>query len=72
MAKWTLPEKPRTDELEERVKRLEAKLESAYDVMEREIARIQQIQKDFPKPHKVGLFYVEMEYESLLREMKEA
>ena len=49
---------------------VEAKLAKAVEVLEREIRRVQKIQRDLPPPHKVGLIYVEAEYELMLAELK--
>ncbi len=48
----------------------EAKLAKAVEMLEREIRRVQKIQRDLPPPHKVGLIYVEAEYELMLAELK--
>jgi hypothetical protein len=48
----------------------EAKLAKAVKMLEREIRRVQKIQRDLPPPHKVGLIYVEAEYELMLAELK--
>ena len=49
---------------------VEAKLAKAVEMLEREIRRVQKIQRDLPPPHKVGLIYVEAEYELMLAELK--
>ena len=49
---------------------LEAKLAKAEEMLEREIRRVQKIQRDLPPPHKVGLVYVEAEYKLMLAELK--
>jgi hypothetical protein len=48
----------------------EAKLEKAEWMFEREIRRVQKIQRDLPPPHKVDLVYVEEEYRLMLSELK--
>jgi len=53
-----------------RIEELEAKLAKAVEMLEREIRRVQKIQRDLPPPHKVGLIYVEAEYELMLAELK--
>ena len=55
---------------EDKVRLLEAKLAKAMEIMEREIRRVQKIQRDLPPPHNVGLIYVEEEYELILAEIK--
>ena len=49
---------------------VEAKLAKAVEMLEREIRRVQKIQRDLPPPHKVGLIYVEAEYELMLAELR--
>ena len=49
---------------------LEAKLAKAKEMLEREIRRVQKIQRDLPPPHNVGLVYVEAEYKLMLAELK--
>ena len=49
---------------------VEAKLAQVVEMLEREIRRVQKIQRDLPPPHKVGLIYVEAEYELMLAELK--
>ena len=49
---------------------VEAKLTKAVEMLKREIRRVQKIQRDLPPPHKVGLIYVEAEYELMLAELK--
>jgi hypothetical protein len=49
---------------------LEAKLAKAEEMLEREIRRVQKIQRDLPPPHNVGLVYVEAEYKLMLAELK--
>jgi hypothetical protein len=58
-------------EAEAYAEELEAKLAKAVEILEREIRRVKQIQLDLPRPHKVGLFDVQTEYELILKEMKE-
>ena len=55
---------------EAKIFELEAKLAKAVEMLEREIRRVQKIQRDLPPPHKVGLIYVEAEYELMLAELK--
>ena len=57
-------------EAADRIEELEAKLASAEAMLEREIRRVQKIQRDLPPPHKVGLVYVEEEYRLMLSELK--
>ena len=54
----------------ERIEELEAKLTRAEEMLEREIRRVQKIQRDLPPPHKVDLAYVEAEYGLMLAELK--
>jgi chaperonin cofactor prefoldin len=49
---------------------LVAKLAKAEEMLEREIRRVQKIQRDLPPPHNVGLVYVEAEYKLMLAELK--
>ena len=63
MAKWGEINCPRCAELE-------AKLAKAEEMLEREIRRVQKIQRDLPPPHNVGLVYVEAEYKLMLAELK--
>jgi hypothetical protein len=53
-----------------RIEELEAKLKAAEAMLECEIRRVQEIQLDFPPPHKVGLRHVEEEYQLMLQELK--
>ena len=53
-----------------RIEELEAKLEKAEQMLQREIRRVQKIQADFSPPHKVGLNHVEEEYKLMLAELK--
>ena len=53
-----------------RIKELEAKLAKAEQMLEREIRRVQKLQRDFPPPHTVGLISVEEEYKLMLAELK--
>ena len=55
---------------EGREARLKAKLAKAEEMLEREIRRVQKIQRDLPPPHNVGLVYVEAEYKLMLAELK--
>ncbi len=55
---------------EAKIVELEAKLAKAVGMLEREIRRVKKIQQDLPPPHKVGLIYVEAEYELMLAELK--
>ena len=48
----------------------ETKLAKAVEMLEREIRRVQKIQRDLPPPHTVGLIYVEAEYKLMLAELK--
>ena len=57
-------------DLADRIEELEAKLAKAVEIMEREIRRVQKIQRDLPPPHNVGLIYVEEEYKLILSELK--
>ena len=57
-------------EAEAKILKLEAQLAKAVEMLEREIRRVQKIQRDLPPPHKVGLIYVEAEYELMLAELK--
>ena len=57
-------------EAEAKIFELEAKLAKAVEMLEREIRRVQKIQRDLPPPHIVGLIYVEAEYELMLAELK--
>lgn len=57
-------------QMQERIQELEAKLASAEAMLEREIRRVQKIQRDLPPPHKVDLVYVEAEYRLMLAELK--
>jgi chaperonin cofactor prefoldin len=66
MAKWDLSKATCS-----RCEELEAKLAKAVEMLEREIRRVQKIQRDLPPPHKVGLIYVEAEYELMLAELKD-
>ena len=54
----------------QRCEELEAKLAKAEEMLEREIRRVQKIQRDLPPPHNVGLVYVEAEYKLMLAELK--
>ena len=58
------------DAAADRIEELEAKLASAEAMLEREIRRVQKIQRDLPPPHKVDLVYVEAEYRLMLAELK--
>jgi hypothetical protein len=58
------------EEAEAYAAELEAKLAKAVEMLEREIRRVQKIQRDLPPPHTVGLIYVEAEYELMLAELK--
>jgi len=52
------------------IEELEAKLARGVEMLEREILRVQKIQRDIPPPHTVGLIFVEEEYELMLAELK--
>ena len=52
------------------IEELKGKLAKAMEMLEREIRRVQKIQRDLPPPHKVGLIYVEAEYELMLAELR--
>jgi hypothetical protein len=58
------------EEAEAYAAELEAKLAMAVEMLEREIRRVQKIQRDLPPPHTVGLIHVEAEYELMLAELK--
>ena len=53
-----------------RIVELEDKLAKAEQMLEREIRRVQKLQRDFPPPHTVGLISVEEEYKLMLAELK--
>lgn len=57
-------------DLADRIEELEAELLKAIKMIEREIRRVQKIQRDLPPPHKVGLMSVEEEYTLMLAELK--
>jgi hypothetical protein len=61
---------PTLEQMAERIEELEAKLEAAEAMFDREIRRVQKIQLDFPPPHKVGLCHVEEEYQLMFQELK--
>jgi hypothetical protein len=61
---------PTFDQMADRIEELEAKLKAAEAMLECEIRRVQEIQLDFPPPHKVGLCHVEEEYQLMLQELK--
>lgn len=54
----------------DRVAKIQEKLDSAIAIVEREIERVQEIQREHPRPHRVGLYGVETEYKLMLAEMK--
>ena len=54
----------------DRIEELEAKLAKAGQMLEREIRRVQKLQRDFPPPHTVRLISVEEEYKLMLSELK--
>ena len=58
------------EQAEARIVELEAKLAKAGQMLEREIRRVQKVQRHFPPPHTVGLFFVEEEYKLMLAELK--
>ena len=63
-------EKAVSGELTSLTEKLEAKLEKAEQMLEREIRRVQKIQADFSPPHTIDLSDVVEEYELMLAELK--